>query len=461
MAIASVNPYTNRTIRSFSPDSEDKINQVLELAGDTFDFWQTTTFGHRCRLMRQLAKVLSGNRDTYARLMTQEMGKPIREAMAEVDKCALVCTFYAEHADAFLRDEDVRMDSGKGTILYQPLGAILAIMPWNFPFWQVFRFAAPAIMAGNVGVLKHASNVPQCALAIEAVFLEAGFPEGVFQTLLVETGKVEKLIADPGIKAITLTGSEKAGAAVAAIAGAHIKKTVMELGGSDPFIIMPDADLEFTAKMAVQARMLNTGQSCICAKRFIVPEIILEEFTGRMKKHMLALKMGDPMDPETDFGPMAREDLANTLLTQVEQSVENGATLVLGGNRPEREGAFFNPTILTDVRPGMPAYNEELFGPVAALITVRDEDEAIEVANDSRYGLGASIWTKDERNAEQLARRIESGVVFINEIVKSDPRLPFGGVKKSGYGRELSCAGIREFTNIKTVRVSTMGKGGK
>lgn len=453
MAIQSLNPYNNQLIKSFLEDSEEKINQVLELAGDTFRFWKNTTCAHRSQLLRESAQVLLKKRVELARLITLEMGKPIKESLGEVEKCASVCNFYADNAEKFLHDESIPTEASKSFVSYEPLGPILAIMPWNFPFWQVFRFAAPALMAGNVAVLKHASNVPQCALAIETIFLEAGFPEGVFQALLVESSKVEKLIADSNIQAVTLTGSEGAGSKVAALAGQYIKKTVMELGGSDPFIVLVDADIELAARTAVHARMLNTGQSCICAKRFIVQESIAGKFTELMKKYILQLKSGDPLDESTDYGPLAREDLAEELVRQVQESVEKGATVILGGSRPPGSGAFFSPTILANVKPGMPAYEEELFGPVAAIISVRDEEEAIEIANDSRYGLGASIWTSDLRKGEVLARKIESGVVFINDMVKSDPRLPFGGIKKSGYGRELSQVGIREFVNIKTIRI--------
>jgi succinate-semialdehyde dehydrogenase / glutarate-semialdehyde dehydrogenase len=453
MPIQSINPYTNKVIKSFDEDSEDKVNQVVELAGDTYRFWKKSTFAHRSELMRKVAKVLRTKAPSLARLMAQEMGKPVKEGIEEINKCALTCDYYADNAEKFLQDEVIPAEGTKTFITYQPIGAVLAIMPWNFPFWQVFRFAAPTIMAGNVGLLKHASNVPQCALAIEAIFLEAGFPQGVFQTLLVGPDKVEKLIAHDNIQAVTLTGSEAAGSKVAALAGKYIKKSVMELGGSDPFIVLPDADLDYAAQMAVKARMINTGQSCICAKRFIVFQNVAAKFTQLMIKYMLQLKTGNPLEEGVDYGPMAREDLANELVDQVKRSVEQGAVIVTGGGRPVREGAFFNPTILTNVLPGTPAYEEEMFGPVAAIITVRDEEEAITIANDSRYGLGGSVWTKDPKKGEAIARQVESGFVAVNDIVKSDPRLPFGGIKKSGYGRELSHLGIREFTNIKTLRV--------
>jgi succinate-semialdehyde dehydrogenase/glutarate-semialdehyde dehydrogenase len=458
MPIQSVNPYNNQVVRTFEEDSDEKINEVLETAGDTFDFWKETTFEHRKELMWATASVLERNAGAYARLMTLEMGKPLRDAVAEVEKCADTCRFYADNAARFLADEPVITEAGRSYVSYHPLGAVLAVMPWNFPFWQVFRFAAPALMAGNVALLKHASNVPQCALAIEQVFLEAGFPQGVFQTLLVGADKLETVIADENVQAVTLTGSERAGSQVAALAGRYIKKTVLELGGSDPFIVLGDADIEFTARAAAKARMLNTGQSCIAAKRFIVLQPVAAAFTDALKKYLLRLKMGNPMNEEVDYGPLAREDLANNLLEQVRKSVEHGAKIALGGDRPLGEGAFFHPTVLTHVRPGMPAYDEELFGPVACIIVARDEDEAVRIANDHRYGLAASIWTKDIRKAELLARRIQAGAVFVNEIVKSDPRLPFGGVKKSGYGRELSHFGIREFVNIQSVWVNETQK---
>jgi succinate-semialdehyde dehydrogenase/glutarate-semialdehyde dehydrogenase len=363
MPIQSINPYNNQIIKSFEEDSEDKVNQVLELAGDTYRFWKKTTFAHRSELMRKAAHILRSKAAAFAKLMAQEMGKPVREGIEEINKCALTCDYYAGNAEKFLQDEIIPAEGTKTVITYQPIGAVLAIMPWNFPFWQVFRFAAPTLMAGNVGLLKHASNVPQCALAIESVFLQAGFPQGVFQTLLVGTATVEKLIAHDNVQAVTLTGSEAAGSTVAALAGKHIKKSVLELGGSDPFIVLPDADLEYTAGMAVKARMINTGQSCICAKRFIVFQSVADKFTRLMTKYMLQLKMGNPLEETTDYGPMAREDLAEELLDQVKRSVDKSALIATGGSRPVRAGAFFHPTILTHVLPGTPAYEEEMFGP--------------------------------------------------------------------------------------------------
>ncbi len=453
MPIQSINPYTSQVIKTFEEDSEDKINEVLLLAASTYRIWKNTTWANRSNLMKKAAGVLRSKQQEFARMMALEMGKPIKEGIEEIKKCAIACEYYAEHAVKFLQDEVIEAEGTKNVITYYPIGAVLAIMPWNFPFWQVFRFAAPTLMAGNVGLLKHASNVPQCALAIESVFTDAGFPEGAFQTVLLGVEKIETLIADDIVQAVTLTGSEKAGSAVSSIAGKYIKKTVMELGGSDPFIVLPDADLDYTAQMAVKARMINTGQSCICAKRFIVYQSVAEKFTELMKKYMLQLKTGNPLEDDIDYGPMARKDLAEELLEQVKSSVEKGAKVVIGGSRPNREGAFFQPTILTHVKPGMPAYEEEMFGPVAAIITVKDDAEAIATANDSVYGLGGSVWTKDLKKGEALARQLESGFVTVNDIVKSDPKLPFGGIKRSGYGRELSHLGIREFTNIKTLRI--------
>lgn len=453
MSFQTTNPYHNQLVESFSEHTDEQVKEVLSVAEKAFKNWKATTFTQRSALMRKCGQLLLANHREYAEIITLEMGKPITEAIGEVKKCATACEFYAENAERFLQDEVVETDASKSVIAYQPLGAVLAIMPWNFPFWQVFRFACPTLMAGNVGLLKHASNVPQCAMAIESVFREAGFPEGVFSTLLIGSDKVESIIEADIVQAITLTGSEGAGSKVAAIAGKNIKRTVLELGGSDAFVVLPDADLDYTARMAVKARMVNTGQSCICAKRFIVIQSVAEEFTNLFKKYLLELKGGNPMEEDTDYGPMAREDLANELLEQVEKSVALGAKVVVGGSRPDQEGAFFNPTILTHVKPGMPAYDEEMFGPVAAILVANDEAHAIQLANDSRYGLGASVWTRNVEAGEKIARQIESGAVFINEVVQSDPRMPFGGVKKSGYGRELSYLGIREFVNIRTIWV--------
>jgi succinate-semialdehyde dehydrogenase/glutarate-semialdehyde dehydrogenase len=386
--------------------------------------------------------------------MTQEMGKPMRAAIQEAEKCALGCRYYAQNAEKFLADEEVKTNAMRSFVRYQPLGPVLAVMPWNFPFWQVFRFAAPGLMAGNVGLLKHASNVPQCALAIEEIFRKAGFPEGVFQALLIGSNRVGKLIADSRVVAVTLTGSVGAGSSVAAMAGKEIKKTVLELGGSDPFIVMPSAELDKAIEMAAQARIVNNGQSCIAAKRFIVHQKIAEEFERRFVQRMASLKVGDPMDPATDVGPLATTDGLRTLQEQVNKTVQMGARILLGGKRINRQGNFFEPTVLADIPKGSPVVDDELFGPVAAIFVVSSMAEAIRVANDSRFGLGACAWTNDEAERDLFINEIESGLAFVNSMVVSDPRIPFGGVKLSGYGRELSYHGIREFVNTKTVSIS-------
>jgi succinate-semialdehyde dehydrogenase/glutarate-semialdehyde dehydrogenase len=383
--------------------------------------------------------------------MAIEMGKPVTDGRAEVEKCALTCDYYADHAEEFLRDELIKTPAQRSFISHEPLGVVLAVMPWNFPFWQVIRFAAPALMAGNVGLLKHASNVPQCALALEAIFHDAGFPPATFRTLLIGSDLVEKLIADDRLKAVTLTGSELAGSKVAATAGAHIKKTVLELGGSDAFIVLADADLELAAKTAAQARMINAGQSCIAAKRFIVEKPVVKEFINQLKNHLLAFRTGDPLDEATQYGPLARPDLADELTAQVEDSVRQGAKVELYGGQSEAGNALFRPIILSRVKPGQRAYHEELFGPVALVLEARDADDAIRLANDSPFGLGGAIWTRDVKRGEMLARRVEAGAVFVNSMVKSSPEMPFGGIKKSGYGRELSHLGIREFVNQKSI----------
>jgi succinate-semialdehyde dehydrogenase/glutarate-semialdehyde dehydrogenase len=383
--------------------------------------------------------------------MTDEMGKPIQQSISEIEKCKWVCEYYAENAENFLEEEIIETDADKSYVQFDPLGVVLAIMPWNFPFWQVFRFAAPALMAGNVALLKHASNVQMCAREIESIFRDAGFPEGCFTTLLIGSSKVEQVIANSSVKAVTLTGSEIAGSKVAQFSGRYIKKTVMELGGSDPFIVLEDADIDKAVETGVKARLINNGQSCIAAKRFIIVENVFDKFKEQFVAKMKAQKIGDPLDESVDIGPMARRDLMEQLHDQVERSVKNGAKLICGGKPLDRKGNYYPPTVLTDIKPGMPAYEEELFGPVAALFKVEDVYQALEVANSSKYGLGASLWTEDLQKARELTRLIESGSVFINGLVKSDPRLPFGGVKFSGYGRELSHYGIKEFVNIKTV----------
>jgi succinate-semialdehyde dehydrogenase/glutarate-semialdehyde dehydrogenase len=401
--------------------------------------------------MRKLAGLLRDRADRYARLMTLEMGKPITEAKAEIEKCAWACEHFADNAKRYLADEEIPSNARRSLVAFEPLGVVLAVMPWNFPFWQVIRFAAPAFMAGNTAVLKHASNVPQCALAIEEAFRDAGFPEGQLRTVLVTGGGVEPLIADDRIRAVTLTGSSETGSRIAALAGRAIKKTVLELGGSDPFIVLADADLDAAAVTAARARNQNAGQSCIAAKRFIVDRAVADDFERRFAKAVEDLVVGDPLDPKTQVGPLARRDLLEALERQVDGSLRKGARAATGGERVGGKGFFHRPTVLVDVTPEMPVFKEETFGPVAAVVRVRDAEEAIRVANESAYGLGASLWTRDLASGEKLARRIESGSVFVNGMVASDPRLPFGGIKRSGYGRELSAFGAREFTNIQTI----------
>ena len=453
MAIESVNPATGERIKTFDAISLKDAKKEVKKAHKAFLKWRMTSFSERKQLMLKAAEILKANKEQYAKLMTEEMGKPVREATSEVEKCAWACEFYAENAERFLKEEVVETDASRSYIRFDPLGVILAVMPWNFPFWQVFRFAAPALMAGNTGVLKHASNVPQCALAIEDVFKKAGFPDDVFKALLIDSKTTLKLVAMKEIKAVSLTGSEKAGQQIAAKAGRHLKKCVLELGGSDPFIVLEDAELDSAARSAVIARTLNTGQSCIAAKRFIVAEKVADAFVQKFKEQLEALKVGDPSEPGNNLGPLAREDLRAALDGQVKRAVEKGARIVTGGTVMDGKGCFYKPTILSNVRPGNPVFEEETFGPVAAIISVKDEKEAVKLANQSNYGLGASIWTKDKEKAERLAKEIESGAVFVNGVVKSDPRLPFGGIKQSGYGRELSAYGIKEFVNIKTVWV--------
>jgi succinate-semialdehyde dehydrogenase / glutarate-semialdehyde dehydrogenase len=451
MTIQSINPATGERLRAFEPLSESQIEEKVERADETFRRYRRIPVASRAQMMTRAAEILEAEKEEFGRLMTTEMGKPLRAAIEEAAKCAWNCRFYAEKAAEFLADEASPTGATRSFIRYQPLGPVLAVMPWNFPFWQVFRFAAPALMAGNVGLLKHASNVPQCALAIEEIFRRAGFPEGAFQTLLIGSDQVDRVLDNPRVVAVTLTGSASAGSSVASAAGERIKKTVLELGGSDPFIVMPSADLDEAVKTAVRARIINNGQSCIAAKRFIVAEEIADEFERRFVKGMEALKVGDPMDETTDIGPLATADIIETLEGQVQESVAQGARVLTGGERLARAGNYFAPTILTNISPDSPAYLEELFGPVASLFRVRDLDEAIRLANDTTFGLAASAWTNDDEERDRLIDEIEAGLVFINAMVASDPRLPFGGVKSSGYGRELSREGIREFVNIKTV----------
>lgn len=458
MAIESFNPYTGRVERRFRAFNWTKTERILSQAHRAFTAWRATSFSERARLMHRAASLLRERQEELARLMAREMGKPVVDGRAEVVKCALTCDFYAEHAEQFLADEEVATEAQRSFIAHEPLGVVLAVMPWNFPFWQVVRFAAPALMAGNVGLLKHASNVPQCALALEQIFHDAGFPPATFRTLLIGSDLVGKLIEDDRVRAVTLTGSEPAGAQVAATAGQHIKKTVLELGGSDAFVVLADADLELAAKTAAQARMINAGQSCIAAKRFIVEKPVLKEFVTKMKTHLLAFRPGDPLDEATQYGPLARPDLADELTQQVEDSVQQGAKVELHGGQSRPGTAQFRPVMLTHVRPGQRAYSEEFFGPVAIILEAKDADDAIRLANDSRFGLGGSIWTRDVARGEQLARRVEAGAVFVNSMVKSSPEMPFGGIKKSGYGRELSHLGIREFVNQKSVWVASKAK---
>jgi len=451
MAIATINPATGETLKTFEPLTDSEIDRKLGLAIATFRAHRRTAFQERSEKMTHAAEILESDKNNFARTMTIEMGKPIKAAISEAEKCAWVCRYYAANAEAFLADEAVETNATQSYIHYQPLGPVLAVMPWNFPFWQVFRFAAPALMAGNVGLLKHASNVPQCALNIEGIFLRAGFAEGAFQTLLIGSDQVARVLDDPRVMAATLTGSEPAGSRVAEQAGKRLKKTVLELGGSDPFIVMPSANLDEAVKTAVKARTINNGQSCIAAKRFIVDERIADEFERRFVSQMQALKIGDPLDESTDIGPLATPDILEDLDAQVRKSVEAGARVLTGGKRLDRVGNYYAPTVLTDIPETAPAYSEELFGPVASVFRVRDIDEAIRLANATEFGLGSSAWTNDAAERRQFIDELEAGSVFINGMVASDPRLPFGGIKHSGYGRELSVFGIREFVNIKTV----------
>lgn len=454
MVIQSINPTDESVLASFEEATAQQIEQALAQTDAAFRRYRTTSFDERAAMLRAAAAALRAGRDRFAQLMTAEMGKPITEAEAEVEKCAWACDFFAEQAQTLLSPENVQTNARESFVRFDPLGPILAVMPWNFPFWQVFRFAAPALMAGNTAVLKHAPNVPQCAEAIAGVFRAAGVPDGGFINLRIPIPRVNDVIADARIRAVTLTGSVGAGSQVAAAAGRAIKKSVMELGGSDPFIVLPDADLDAVAGMAARARNQNNGQSCIAAKRFITVGSIAQEFEQRFAAAVSSLQMGDPARRETNIGPLARADLRDKLTLQVERSLQQGARAVIGGRRPERRGYFYTPTILDRVTPEMPAFREETFGPAAAIVSARSVDEAIALANDSAYGLGASIWTRDLELGRRLAAQIEAGSVFINGIVASDPRLPFGGVKQSGYGRELSSFGIREFVNVKTVVIS-------
>jgi succinate-semialdehyde dehydrogenase/glutarate-semialdehyde dehydrogenase len=455
MTLSAINPATGETIQEYPELSPQAAHERIAQAYEAFLSWRRTSFAKRSELMLNAAQLLRKRAPDYAHCMAQEMGKPLKEGKAEAEKCAWVCEYYAEQAEQFLQPEPIEADATKSFVACQPLGVVLAVMPWNFPFWQVLRFAAPALMAGNVGVLKHASNVPGCALALEKLFQDAGFPADVFQSLLVGSSQVAALIEHPRVMAVTLTGSTPAGRSVAETAGHVLKKTVLELGGSDPYVILEDAELETAAAACVGSRLINGGQSCIAAKRFIVVEAVREAFEEYFVEHMRAKTLGNPLDEETDIGPLARHDLRDELHQQVQKSITAGASCLLGGEVPDHRGAFYPPTVLTNVRKGMPAYDEELFGPVAAIIPVQDEAEAVRVANDSPFGLGAAVFTQDTARGERIAtEEIEAGCCFVNTFVKSDPRLPFGGIKDSGYGRELSHYGIKEFVNIKTVYVA-------
>jgi len=448
----SINQATEEVINKYDQMEDDELQEITRKSANAQQAWKKTTFDERAEILNNIADLLEEQEDDYAELMTSEMGKPLPQGRSEAEKCAWVCRYYADNAEEFLADEIIASDAQKSYIHHEPLGTVLAIMPWNFPFWQLFRFGAPALMAGNAVILKHASNVIGCALAIEELMHKAGIPESLFRTAIADDDQTQMLIRDDNISAITLTGSTRAGKAVSSTAGEELKKTVLELGGSDPYVILDDADIAQSAETCVNGRLTNSGQSCIAAKRFIVTERNYDAFINVVVSQMKSRKMGDPTDEDNDIGPMARIDLRDKLHKQVQDSIEAGAECILGGQIPDREGAYYPPTILANISEGMPAYNEELFGPVASVIKVEDEEEAIRVANDSDYGLGAAIFSEDGERAERIAaEEIEAGCCFINEFVKSDPRLPFGGVKQSGYGRELSHLGIREFVNQKTV----------
>ncbi|HYT72813.1 MAG TPA: NAD-dependent succinate-semialdehyde dehydrogenase [Gemmatimonadales bacterium] len=454
MSVTSINPGTGEPLETFDETAPAALERILDQAVAAYQSWRRCSYAQRAHPMREAARLLRARRSAYARTMALEMGKPLKQGEAEAEKCAWACEYYAERAEGLLADEPRRTEAAKSFVRFEPIGPVLAIMPWNFPFWQVFRFAAPALMAGNAGLLKHAPNVTRCALEIEAIFREAGFPDGLFRTVVLQNDAVGPVIADPRVRAVTLTGSDRAGSQVAEQAGRHLKKSVLELGGSDPFLVLADADLEQAARVAAEARLLNSGQSCIAAKRFIVVEPVADRFLELFVSAMRSRRIGDPLQPDTEIGPQARLDLRANLHRQVEESVRRGARVLLGGVAPEGPGFFYPPTVLAAVAEGMPAFDEEVFGPAAAVIRVRDEAEAVRVANASSYGLGASLWTADPARGERLARELEVGSVFVNALVKSDPRLPFGGVKRSGYGRELSEYGLKEFVNVKTVWVA-------
>ena len=454
MSVSSINPATGETLETFAETAPAALERILDQAVAAYGAWRRFSYAQRGQAMRQAARILRERRAEYARTMALEMGKPLQQGEAEAEKCAWACEYYAEQAAAMLGDQPRVTDGSRSYVRFDPIGPVLAIMPWNFPFWQVFRFAAPALMAGNAGLLKHAPNVTRCALAIEEVFRQAGFPEGLFRTVILQNEAVAGVIADPRVRAATLTGSDRAGSQVAAQAGTHLKKMVLELGGSDPFLVLEDADVDQAARTAAEARLLNSGQSCIAAKRFIVVESVADRFLETFVSEMAARRLGDPLAPATQLGPQARLDLRANLHRQVTESVRRGARLLLGGKLPDGPGCYYPATVLAAVHEGMPAFDEEVFGPAAAVIRVPDETQALRVANASRYGLGASVWSTDPARGERLARELEVGSVFVNGLVRSDPRLPFGGVKRSGYGRELSEYGLKEFVNIKTVWVA-------
>ena len=454
MTLRSVNPATGNTLQSFVEMTEDEVNAIIESVHGAFNGWRKTSFSFRAERMKEVAHLLRDRKEEFGTLMTEEMGKPYKQSIAEAEKCAWVCEYYADNAEKFLANKDIATEASDSFVSYQPIGIVLAVMPWNFPFWQVFRFAAPALMAGNVGILKHASNVQVCAQAIEDIFTAADFPENLFKNLMIGSDKVENVIKNPLVKAVTLTGSTPAGKAVASLAGSMLKKTVLELGGSDPYVILEDADLDQAVNACITGRMLNTGQSCIAAKRFIVVEPCRPEFTDKLAKKIKNMNMGDPLDLTIDIGPMVNISARDELHQQVIASLDKGAVLVTGGIIPEPPGSFYPPTLLVDVTPGMPAFDDELFGPVAVIITAKDEQQALELANQTKFGLGAAVFTADVKKGKKIAVEVlEAGSCFVNDFVKSDPRLPFGGIKESGYGRELSEFGIHEFVNIKSVVV--------